>query len=414
MTFWTSLRELPRAAWIVALAALANRIGTMALPFLIVFLTDEREYTTEAAGRLLSVFGIGALAAGPIAGFLVSRIGARPVLITSLVVSAASMAVVPAITSDVALAATIAIWSLSGEAFRPACAAVIAGSVPPERRREAFGLFRLASNLGMSIGPAIGGILAARHFAALFWIDASTSIAAAGVVALLLDAARPAEPGSKTRAPETALRPGARGALAVHFAAIALIGVVAYQAVSSMPLYMTGTLGMGSQHYGFVYALSGWIIVFVETPLNIALRSRSHRQLLTVGALITGIGFAAIALARGFSGIVAATFVWTAGEMILGPAASARVADLEPVGRQGVYLGLYNTLWSATFAIAPWLGTISLEHLGPTGHWVGVGALGFAAAALFAIAPEAGAVSGGAGHETAIARGEEAAAHEAG
>ena len=47
----------------------------------------------------------------------------------------------------------------------------------PSRARRAFALNRLAINLGMSVGPAVGGFLATVSFAWLFFVNGATSIA---------------------------------------------------------------------------------------------------------------------------------------------------------------------------------------------------------------------------------------------
>ena len=69
------------------------------------------------------------------------------------------------------------------EAFRPAAMSFFAETVEPARRKSAFAVYRLAINLGMAIGPAIGGILATIAFRYLFFVDGATSIAAGLVLA---------------------------------------------------------------------------------------------------------------------------------------------------------------------------------------------------------------------------------------
>ena len=69
------------------------------------------------------------------------------------------------------------------EAFRPAAMSFFAETVEPARRKSAFAVYRLAINLGMAIGPAVGGILATIAFKYLFFVDGATSIAAGLVLA---------------------------------------------------------------------------------------------------------------------------------------------------------------------------------------------------------------------------------------
>src|SRR5215207_2408362 len=56
------------------------------------------------------------------------------------------------------------------EAVRPATLALVGAFAAPAQRRQAYALNRLAINLGMSVGPALGGLLADVSFGALFVI----------------------------------------------------------------------------------------------------------------------------------------------------------------------------------------------------------------------------------------------------
>ena len=49
----------------------------------------------------------------------------------------------------------------------------------------AFALSRLAVNLGMSIGPVIGGFLAMKSFKSLFYVDGTSAIIAAALIAFM-------------------------------------------------------------------------------------------------------------------------------------------------------------------------------------------------------------------------------------
>ena len=78
---------LPRGAWILALAEFINRSGFMVLFFLNIYLTRRLNFTLNQAGRILSAYGLGAIAGGYLGGYLSDRIGARKIQISSLGIS---------------------------------------------------------------------------------------------------------------------------------------------------------------------------------------------------------------------------------------------------------------------------------------------------------------------------------------
>src|SRR6185436_18682216 len=85
MNIWRSLRGLPRDLWVVAIASLVNRAGTMVLPFLVLYLTRELGFSATRAGFALAVYGAGSIVSAPIAGRLSDLIGPLPIMRFSLV-----------------------------------------------------------------------------------------------------------------------------------------------------------------------------------------------------------------------------------------------------------------------------------------------------------------------------------------
>src|SRR5262249_53877883 len=96
---------------------------------------------------------------------------------------------------------------------------------------------------------------------------------------------------------------------------------------------------------------------------------------LALGAALLGAGFGALAFAHTVTAVTFTVLIWTAGEMIFLPTASAYVASLAPRGRGGEYMGYYLMAWGVAFAVAPWLGTGVIAEIGRRKVWVGT--LGF-------------------------------------
>ena len=93
---WRGIADLPRGIWIVFAATLINRSGTMALPFLVLYLTKSLEFAAATAGTAITLYGLGSLASAPLAGWLCDRIGPLWVIQGSLVLSGALLTALPA------------------------------------------------------------------------------------------------------------------------------------------------------------------------------------------------------------------------------------------------------------------------------------------------------------------------------
>ncbi|MDQ6828288.1 MAG: MFS transporter [Gemmatimonadota bacterium] len=383
---------LPAPVWIVFAATLVNRAGSMVLPFMVLYVTRHLGVRPALAGMALTVYGIGGLVSGPIAGRLSDRFGPFAVLRVSLVMSGIILFVFPlARRFETFLVITFA-WALIGESVRPASLAALTSFVRPEQRKAAVAVNRLAINLGMSVGPAIGGFLATVSFPLIFVVDGATALAA-GVVLSVLLAVRPvARLEARGGSEETLYLENERGVSVlrdrramVFLTGIFLMAVVFYQHEGAMPLFLVRDLHYRESFYGMLFAVNTVLIVLLEVPLNLAMKRWSARWTLVLGATLIAVGFGSMAVLHSAPGLLLAAVVWTFGEMIAMPASGAYVADIAPPGRSGEYAGAYAAAYSLAVLVGPWAGTIALEQVGGTVLWCGalvVGLLGAVALGL--------------------------------
>jgi MFS family permease len=304
----------------------------------------------------------------------------------SLFLTGAILLVFPfARTHATVVAVTLAL-SLAAEAFRPASLAVVADLVKPAQRKPAFALTRLAINLGMSIGPALGGFLATVSFRSLFLVNGASALSAGALLVLALRRApvhhghAETEPGGPVEIPSR--RAWADSRLLFFLAAIFPVSIVFFQHMSSMPLYLVRDLRLSEVDYGLFFTINTLLIVALEVPINSATAHWSHRRTLALGAFLFGLGFGGLAFANGFWSVAATVIVWTFGEMFLFPALAAYVTEIAPPSRRGEYMGLTQMAISSAFAVGPWAGTAVLEKFGSRTLWLACFALGLAATSM--------------------------------
>ncbi|HEY1907317.1 MAG TPA: MFS transporter, partial [Myxococcaceae bacterium] len=248
-------------------------------------------------------------------------------------------------------------------------------------RRQAFALNRLAINLGMSVGPAAGGFLAAHSFQMLFWVDGATSIAAAAVMLFF-----------PLRVHSVEAHAGAKpslGAIAdrrLRYVIFWLLPVILvfFQHEGPLPLWMVDDLGLPTQSFGLLFTINTLLIVFLEVRLNGLTAHWSAARALSVGSALCTVGFGALAFLTSYLGIVATVIVWTFGEMILFPSTAAYVSELAPAGRRGEYMGFYSMTFGIGFSLGPWAGLTVLEAAGARTLWLACLAVGAVSTLLLA------------------------------
>ena len=376
MNPWRGLKNLPKGMWLLFATTLINRSGTMVLPFLAIYLTQKVGISAEKAGLVLAFYGLGALVTSPIIGRLSDRIGALRIMKISLIASGMMMFAYSFINDYVMIIVITFMLSVISEAFRPANLSLITDIVDSSMRRPAFALNRLAINLGMSIGPVAGGFLALINFHYIFYVDGITSIIS-GIFLILTSPKSFAEHEihkknfMQSEAGKIKGNIFSDSRLLYFMLALLPIPMIYLQHQAAMPLFLVRELHFSAATYGILFTINTVLIIFVEVPLNNSLNHWSDRKLLSIGALLCGIGFGGMAFARDIYGICLTIVIWTFGEMIIFPASSAYMSEIAPANRRGEYMGIYQTIFNLSFTIGPWIGTAVMERYGSTTLWLG-------------------------------------------
>ena len=376
--------DLPPTYWLLWTGTLVNRLGGFVIPFLTLYLTTQREIPVSQAAVMVSFYGAGSFIAQLTGGELTDRLGRRPVMLTSFMVTPAAMIILGfARTIPVMAISTFAVGFFT-DLYRPAVGAAIADLVPSESRTRAYGYNYWAINLGAAIAPVIAGLLAKYTYLALFIGDALTTLAFGMIVFFGIRETRPieAQTARQTTVRERLSQLG-REPILLFFSVLALFfGIIYMQGFVTLPVDM-GSFGLGPEQYGMAIAVNGFLIVLVSIPVSNMAGNWPRFESMAASAVFLGLGFGFGALADTFSLYALSVVIWTIGEIVASAVAPAIIADLSPVELRGIYQGIFGSAWGLSFFIGPLLGGWIFEHLGASVLWGGCLALGILVALGF-------------------------------
>src|SRR5882757_7585943 len=109
-----NLRALPRGAWILFFGTFLNKFGTFVLPFLAIYMT-RLGFSAAQAGTAIGAYGVGALAAPSLGGYLADRLGRRKTIVLSMFSGAAAMLCLSQARSFPAIVLSSCLAGLTGE-----------------------------------------------------------------------------------------------------------------------------------------------------------------------------------------------------------------------------------------------------------------------------------------------------------
>lgn len=382
-----SFTGLPRKVWLLSLVMLVNRSGAMVVAFLSVYLINRMGYSATAAGWVMGSFGAGGIVGNYVGGLLNDRFGSWHIMFFSLVVAGFLHILLGQTTGFYPICALVFVTSMVGDAFRPANRAAIAVYADDGHLTQAYGLQRLAANLGFSIGPALGGLLIFHYgYESLFWADGITFLLAAGLFATTVppdETARPLKSTAPASSPEQMERTETRNGLRQPWLlrmilANACIITCFFQVFSTAPVYLTQH-GYSEGQFGLLLTVSGATIVLIEMPL-VYLADRRYRPLyvMLAGTLLIVSGYLLLpaAVLTGYGLLLVWILLITLGEILFMPFISTYVAKHAPPARRGEYLGLLSASFSLAFVLTPVLGFQLAEYFGYGISIYGVSAIG--------------------------------------
>lgn len=364
--YLATYRGLPTRVWILALVVLVNRIGSMVITFMSLYVSNYLHADVETVGHVLTAHGAGSLIGVMAGGALVDKLGAKRVLVASMMSNAIGFALIPQIVDvHVLMVAMFALAAL-GDAARPANTTALAGAADPQDLGRAFGLMQLFINLGVSIGAGTGGLLAAVSYPALFYVDAAAALACGVLTLFFVEQAKrvPRDPATRV---ESRWPPG----MALLLVGQVVVSVLLVQMFTTAPLYHNVVNGFSERRVGLLVVVNTLIITFLQMPAATRVTHKPAARVIAGGLVGFAAGFVVLPFTSMYAMAVLAMTVFTLGELVIFPAMNTFVAKNAPAGETGRFMGYTFAAHACGRLLAPLFGTLVYQRLSPTHLWLG-------------------------------------------
>ncbi|SDZ74394.1 MFS transporter [Bizionia paragorgiae] len=368
---------LSKEVWWLALITLINRAGTMVIPFLSIYLTEELHFEFKEVGTILSAFGVGSVVGSWLGGKLTDKLGYYKIMVFSLATSGLMFIGLQYLTTITALSLGIFFLMVVADMFRPAMFVALSAYSKPENKTRSVTLIRLAINLGFSAGPALGGlIITTLSYSGLFWVDGITCILATLLLTRVLHP-------KKTKVQDEIL---VQNPISVYkdfpfiifFFAMLLFGIIFLQYFSTVPIYYRRAHSLSEFEIGLLMGFNGFFIFLFEMPLIAWLDKSKFKKvnLIVFGAALTSLSFLILNSTSWVGIAIIGMLFMTIGEMIAFPFSNAFALQRAKKGNQGEYMALYSIAFSFSHIFGHNAGLRLVDYFGFDKTWVVMTALG--------------------------------------
>lgn len=351
-----------RRIWVLFWSRLIDGAGfSIVSPFLALYMNQELGASMTLVGLVLLLAGLAGAAGSFVGGVIADARGRRKVMIIAMFtrsLSFVALAAIIALMPDLWLiSAVLALNFFLGGAFDPANNAMVADVVEPARQLEAYGLLRVAWNLGFAVGPAIGGIIVVFSYEMAFLASAGVSLVAAIIVLLFLKESYVPKPSVRKERMKVDL-----SGISLPFLAFCIFCVpmfiMAGQFGTTFPVFANERLGIDSFVIGVVYGINGLMVALIQLPLARWLSRYNMFAAMLFGTLVYALGFFSLALIWGGWGLALSMVIITIGEMIVTPVATSLTAAYSHEDDRGRYMGVFGLVASLGWFTSSLIGGV--------------------------------------------------------
>jgi predicted MFS family arabinose efflux permease len=393
----TLLARLFRLVWggdveralrpVLAVSLVGSIAASSAFPFLGIWAIKHLQ---APQGELAFAFLIGAVLSGVVGyggGHVSDHVGRRPMILAgwglAALVPLLLLAVGTHLYWGLALLALLPVFGALGGA---ADTAMVADLVAPERHEAAYAAVRVASNLGVAIGPPIGGLLLiGGHWPHLFLGTFVLSTIGFLIAFRYI-------PRGGAYAPVGPPQRGSFGVIVrdspfLLFLLSSIFATMTYVATETLlPISATTTHHLAPAAWGFLMILNPVFVTLFQLRLTRWTTGIPAAVKLGLAMPMMGVPFLLLNW-NGSAGVIAVVImVFVVGEMLWVPTSQAVVAALAPADIRGAYMGAFGGTWSVGWAATPFLGLQVRHAYGDATMWVCVATVGVVAGILGAAA----------------------------
>ena len=369
---------------------LINRIGAMVFPFLSVYLGTRLGFSITEVGWVMSAYGIGAMIGAILGGNLTDRFGFFKVMTGSLLLSSIVFIGLLYLETFYQWLGFVMLATIITDSFRPANFVAMDHYSTEENKTRSISLIRLMINLGVGIGPLVGGFLAVKFgYNWLFIIDAATCVIAALFLYTKLNHTdgHSTKPGEENETiiddvPEVAPKTKGKSPYSdfpflVYMFFLLLSTISFAQLIFTLPYFLKTELGFNEDVIGYLLGINGIVIFLCEMPMIYYLENRAKpKWLIAIGAIMMGmsflvlVGIGSFAQTTIYAILLLSILLITYGEIINFPYINVKALAMADPNNKGSYIGLYTMIWPISMVVASPIGFNLANYFGWNFLWI--------------------------------------------
>lgn len=335
-------------------------------PLISIRFVDQLGWAAVVVGAALGLRQLIQQGLGIFGGAIADRFGAKPMIVTGMLMRAAGFATMAMAEQPWILWFSCALSALGGTLFDPPRTALVIKLTRPHERGRFYSLLMMQDSAGAVIGALIGSWLLQYDFHFVCWVGAGIFVLAAGWNAWLLPAYRI----STVRAPmkEGMMRVLRDRRFLTYVLTLTGYYMLSVQVMLMLPIVVNEIAGSPTA-VKWMYAIEAALSLSLLYPLARWSEKRFRlEQRLMAGLLLMTLSLIPVGLATSLQGVFTLICCFYLGSIIAEPARETLSASLADPRARGSYMGFSRL----GLALGGAVGYTGGGWMYDTGHAVGM------------------------------------------
>ncbi|MGO4742161.1 multidrug efflux MFS transporter MdtH [Serratia quinivorans] len=335
-------------------------------PLISIRFVDQLGWAAVVVGAALGLRQLIQQGLGIFGGAIADRFGAKPMIVTGMLMRAAGFATMAMADQPWMLWFSCALSALGGTLFDPPRTALVIKLTRPHERGRFYSLLMMQDSAGAVIGALIGSWLLQYDFHFVCWVGAGIFVLAAGWNAWLLPAYRI----STVRAPmkEGMMRVLRDRRFLTYVLTLTGYYMLSVQVMLMLPIVVNEIAGSPTA-VKWMYAIEAALSLSLLYPLARWSEKRFRlEQRLMAGLLLMTLSLIPVGLATSLQGVFSLICCFYLGSIIAEPARETLSASLADPRARGSYMGFSRL----GLALGGALGYTGGGWMYDTGHALGM------------------------------------------
>lgn len=335
-------------------------------PLISIRFVDQLGWAAVVVGAALGLRQLIQQGLGIFGGAIADRFGAKPMIVTGMLMRAAGFATMAMADQPWILWFSCALSALGGTLFDPPRTALVIKLTRPHERGRFYSLLMMQDSAGAVIGALIGSWLLQYDFHFVCWVGASIFVLAAGWNAWLLPAYRI----STVRAPmkEGMMRVLRDRRFLTYVLTLTGYYMLSVQVMLMLPIVVNEIAGSPTA-VKWMYAIEAALSLSLLYPIARWSEKRFRlEQRLMAGLLLMTLSLIPVGLATSLQGVFTLICCFYLGSIIAEPARETLSASLADPRARGSYMGFSRL----GLALGGAVGYTGGGWMYDTGHAVGM------------------------------------------